>query len=72
MPQLIPIQRIERMYLEAFARPPSEDESAAALAFLASQGAAYGIDADKGLADERTWTDLAHVLFNVKEFVYLQ
>ena len=71
-PRLTAAQRIERMYLEAIARPPSEDESAAALAFLASQGAAYGIDGEKCLADERTWADLAHVLFNVKEFVYLQ
>jgi Protein of unknown function (DUF1553)/Protein of unknown function (DUF1549)/Planctomycete cytochrome C len=55
---------IETMYREAFGRSPSDDERAAALGFLEEQAKAYG----KG-DDLRAWADLAHVLFNVKEFV---
>lgn len=54
-------QRIGRMYQTAFARPPSEAETAAVLAFLA------GHDHN----DPNIWTDLAHVLMNNKEFIYI-
>jgi len=51
--------RIERMYLAAFGRPPAAAERSAAAAFVGPSG---------GSAD--AWADLAHVLFNVKEFIY--
>ena len=54
---------VDRMYREAFGRPPGLDERDAALGFLDEQARAYG-KAD----DPRAWADLAHVLFNVKEF----
>jgi len=61
-------ERVRRMYLSAFSRPPTSDELADAITFLAEQRALYGaLDA----ADERVWADLGHVLFNVKEFIYL-
>ena len=55
---------VETMYREAFGRPPGPDEQTAALAFLDEQARAYGKP-----DDPRAWSDLAHVLFNVKEFV---
>jgi hypothetical protein len=55
---------IATMYREAFGRPPSADEQTAALEFLEDQAKAYGKS-----DDPRAWADLAHVLFNVKEFV---
>ncbi len=61
----VPIaESIETMYREAFGRPPSDDERSAALGFLDEQIKAYGKP-----DDPRAWADLAHVLFNVKEFV---
>ncbi|MCC6786006.1 MAG: DUF1549 domain-containing protein [Planctomycetes bacterium] len=48
------------LYRGAFARRPSEPELAAALAFLGEQ------------PDETAWRELAHVLFNVKDFVFLE
>jgi hypothetical protein len=66
-----PEVRIERMYREAFSREPTSAELAAAREFLASQAAEYGMSADAAAHDERVWGDLAHVLFNVKEFVLL-
>ncbi|MBI1789427.1 MAG: DUF1553 domain-containing protein, partial [Acidobacteria bacterium] len=51
-----PASRVARMYLEAFARPPERSESEAALDFL----------------QRRSWTDLAHVLMNTTEFIYIR
>lgn len=60
--------RIDRLYREAFARPPTDDERSAAAEFLIQQQTSYGAsNAD----DPRVWTDLCHVLFNVKEFIYI-
>jgi hypothetical protein len=55
-----PGRRVERMYEQAFARPPTEQELNEAVAFVASQK-------DEGQA----WADLAHVLMNVKEFIFI-
>ncbi len=60
-------ERIARMYEEAFSRPPTGDEAAACLEFLKSQAKA----ADKKPDDLAVWADLAHTLFNVKEFIYI-
>jgi hypothetical protein len=60
-------QRIENAYLTAFARPPADWEKAAALEFLTQQAAKHG----ESKPEEESWTDLAHTLFNVKEFIFL-
>ncbi|MEZ5355544.1 MAG: PSD1 and planctomycete cytochrome C domain-containing protein [Bryobacteraceae bacterium] len=51
-----PARRLERMYVEAFARPPEDWERREALAY----------------ADRASWTDLAHALLNSAEFLYVQ
>ena len=51
-------EHIQRMYLEAFGRSPSEAETAQALGFIQTGG-------------DTAWTDLGHVLFNSKEFVFI-
>jgi hypothetical protein len=64
--QLTPQQRVDRMYEEALGRPPTAAEADDALAFVRDQARLYAA------ADEvRAWSDLAHVLFNVKEFIYV-
>jgi hypothetical protein len=60
-------ERIARMYLAAFGRPPEDAESAACEDFLLQQAKR----ADKKPDDPAVWADLAHTLFNVKEFIYL-
>jgi Protein of unknown function (DUF1553)/Protein of unknown function (DUF1549)/Planctomycete cytochrome C len=50
-------ERIETMYLAAFSRPPTADELAACRHYVASGG---------------SWSGLAHVLLNAKEFVFLE
>ncbi len=59
--------RVERAYLEAFARPPEPWELDAALAFLADQEENAGGGGDPVAA----WRDLCHTLVNVKEFVWI-
>jgi len=60
--------RIRRMYLAAFSREPTATETTTALAFLDDQAREYTCTSN----DERVWADLAHVLFNVKEFVFVE
>jgi hypothetical protein len=52
-------QRVARMYLEAFARAPNESELRQTIGFL-------------GANSEEGWRELAHALFNTKEFIYLR
>ncbi|VTT97652.1 cytochrome c : Uncharacterized protein OS=Singulisphaera acidiphila (strain ATCC BAA-1392 / DSM 18658 / VKM B-2454 / MOB10) GN=Sinac_1210 PE=4 SV=1: PSCyt1: PSCyt2: PSD1 [Gemmataceae bacterium] len=60
-------QRVGAMYAAAFGRPPTAAELAAAAAFLAEQDKEYGKpDAPKA------WADLAHVLVNAKEFIFVE
>ena len=63
-------ERISLLYQTAFARSPREEETADALQFLATQAREYGLPAEVQ-TDPRPWTDLAHVLMNVKEFIFL-
>ena len=67
-----PPARIRWMYQTAFSRDPSKSELNAGVAFLKSQAAEYGFD-DKGWwHEEKVWADYAHVLWNVKEFIFVQ
>ncbi len=67
LPNLTPQQRIDTLYVEAFGRPVTATEAADALTFLTAQDKAYGTT-----DDPRSWADLCHVLFNVKEFIFLE
>ena len=59
-------QRLNRAYLTAFARPPTASESSEANAFLTSQGV------NQPELQQAAWGHLCHVLFNVKEFVFVE
>jgi hypothetical protein len=61
-------QRLDQLWLTAFARRPEDAERSDAASFLAQQSAAHGA----GSLDPRPWTDLCHVLLNAKEFLYLR
>ncbi len=54
-------KRIPQMYETAFGRLPSAEEEKAAREFIAGHE-----------EDRATWADLAHVLFNTKEFVFIR
>ena len=54
------------MNRSAFAREPSEPEIADALAFVESQ------KKEPGSSEASAWKDYAHVLLNLKEFIYIK
>ncbi len=61
-PDATPESRLDAMYRAAFGRGPTDTERSEALEFLGDKGRAGDLD---------TWSELAHVLFNVKEFVFV-
>jgi len=63
--------RIAQMYREAFAREPTPDEQAVAIEFLAAQAERHGADFTTDPTNEAAWVDLAHALFNTKEFIFV-
>jgi len=68
---LAPEARIERMYRSAFCRMPEAAETAAAVEFLAAQTKGHGGDFTQDQRQEAAWADLAHALFNAKEFIFV-
>jgi hypothetical protein len=67
-----PEARIESMYLTAFARQPSAEETADALEFLDSIGKTRGLPQNVWRSNEESWEEYAHALFNVKEYIFLR
>ena len=63
--------RINSLYESAFARLATESEIQDDIEFLKTQASAYEAGANWE-TDVRAWADLCHVLFNVKEFVFLK
>ena len=61
-----PQNRAQHMYEQAVGHRPDESKTDQLLAFLDKQGELYG------QKDHRAWNDLAHALFNLKGFSYLQ
>jgi hypothetical protein len=57
-PARLPEARIREMYTSAFGREPDESELQAGLDFVAD-------------GNRQSWSDYAHVLLNVKEFIYI-
>jgi hypothetical protein len=53
--------------MSAFGRSPTDIEAAEAADFLARQRQAYGTP-----DDVRAWADFCHVLFNAKEFLFIE
>lgn len=64
--------RVTALYEAAFSRPPSPEELQDAIAFLESQSARLGIPDSQRRTALPAWTDLCHVLFNLKEFVFIE
>lgn len=60
--------RLVQMYEEAYARPPTAKERATIREFLQEQRARYRDE----VSDAQVWTDLAHVLINSTEFIFVR
>ena len=57
--------RIRWLYATALNRPATETEVTRAAAFVVQQTTAHG-------DEQKAWQDLAHAVFNLKEFLYLR
>jgi hypothetical protein len=66
-----PRVRIVSMFAASLGREPTADEMESAITFLETQASAYGVSDIKSAAAKDAWADLCHVLFNVKEFVFI-
>jgi hypothetical protein len=69
---LEPTDRIDRMNLTALGRKATPPEIAEGLAFLKAQGTAYDPAEGKWQKNPQAWADYAHVLLNLKEFIFIQ
>ncbi len=58
--------RIRWLYATALSRPATEVEVTRSAAFLTQQAAVNGGD------EKKAWQDLAHAVFNLKEFLYIK
>ncbi|HEY1191301.1 MAG TPA: DUF1553 domain-containing protein, partial [Gemmata sp.] len=67
VPNQKPEARVRVMYETAFGRPPTADELQAATAFVAAQAEEHGRP-----DHPKAWADLAHVLINTKEFIFVE
>jgi hypothetical protein len=63
--------RIDALYRRALARPATQEEIARMEAFVAQQGTLYALSPEAALEDERIWADLCHVMFTLKEFIFI-
>src|SRR5262249_38091305 len=64
-------ERVTKIYESAFNRPPTGDEMAMALAFLKQQEQSYADLGRNSSQPQKLWADFCHVIFNVKEFVFV-
>jgi hypothetical protein len=65
-------QRIDRLYLAALGRAPTDQEAHASLEFLTGQSPAQaGAPVPGSEPPVEAWADLCHVLINMKEFIFV-
>ncbi len=64
--------RIEHMFFKALGRLPSVDERERTAGYLNSLFQEHETPEHQILADARVWKDLAHAIFNLKQFIYIQ
>ncbi len=59
------VERVNAMYMSAFGRPADSQDQQGAMEFLGQANHAATP------SERQLWTDYAHVLFNVKEFIFV-
>ena len=63
-----PSARTQRAFLAALGRPATSQEFEEIALFLETQKQAYGTDVN----EQQLWTDVCHIVFNLKEFIYVK
>ena len=67
-----PEQRVQQMFTAAFARPPGAEETARLVKLAHRSAELRGSDFSTLLKCQSVWQDVAHTIFNMKEFIYVQ
>ena len=65
-------ERIDSIYQSAVGRSPDQSELKRGSDFVKQQAAAIGIEDDDSLKHAGVWRDFCHVMFNLKEFIYIE
>jgi cytochrome c553 len=63
--------RIERMFRVALGRPPDQAEKARFVAAASKFAELHQTPTEKVLGSRDVWKDVAHAMFNLKEFIYV-
>jgi hypothetical protein len=64
--------RIAAMFARALGRVPDSGETDKAQTFVAKLAVEHDVSTDDVPNDPRVWQDVAHALFNFKEFIYIR
>jgi hypothetical protein len=65
-------QRLDRLYLAALGRAPTDQEARASLEFLTGRASGQtGVPTSASEPPVEAWADLCHVLINMKEFIFI-
>jgi hypothetical protein len=64
--------RLGRAYQRGLSREPTADEIAGWKEFIAGQAEEMKISAGDAETDQRIWVDICHLLFNSKEFLFVE
>jgi mono/diheme cytochrome c family protein len=67
-----PETRVAALFETAFARPPKPEETDRFVQFAERCGELHGVTPDALLTSTDVWQDVAHAIFNLKEFIYVQ
>ncbi len=65
-------ERVASMFATAFGRAPSAEESARWRRLVNDLAHDRGVESARILKSSVVWADVAHVLFNAKEFLYIR
>lgn len=71
-PASSPERRVEQMFATAFGRPPEPEETARFVRFAKRCAELHDVEAEAAFSSQSVWQDVAHAIFNMKEFIYVQ
>jgi hypothetical protein len=66
-----PEVRAKEMFTTALGRPPREEELSRLVKLAGRSAELHGLAPGALMACQPVWQDVAHALFNVKEFIYV-
>jgi hypothetical protein len=72
LPHATAAERLAHLFTTAFGRKPTPDEVSRWTAAVADFAALHGVPSTEVPSSAAVWRDVAHALFNTKEFIYVR